>query len=318
MQPAGGSTREEHLPTPAEFASYVERMHGEHGRRWLKDLPAVQTRLAREWGLRLVGWLASGRGACVVRVLTAAAYDAVLKIPLVPSDTVTERLALSYWDGDIAPRVLQADAETGALLLEWVDGQPLSDEPNAEATLKTAVALLKRLHRVRPTAFPPLPSIDARIGALRRVRERHESNAGRLVLPRATKSRELAVRQWLASSAGDTRSVVLHGDLHPRNAMVRAGGSPVVIDPYGMLGEAARDAAYLALMLREDGDAVRRLRTVATRLQIDESRVMGHAYLIAIGAYSFRVVYDAPGRLDFLLDFIDYCERDDQALGAPT
>lgn len=293
---------------PAAFARAIERAHPSVGRAWLDELGDVQRRLAADWELVSLDWLPA-RGSCVLRARTASGEDVVVKIPVVAADTESEGRALAYWYGDGGPRLLATDAASGALLIAWVEGRPFADEPDTADTLRAAGRFLRELHRPREAPPPSLPTLEEKLAPWRRSREERERSeapglgaaalrAEAPALDAAALRTEVAVREWLAETADGT--TVIHGDLHPRNLLVRPEGGHCAIDPYGVVGDPARDAASLALFFREDGRAPERLDLVAGAAEVEHARVVAHAYALAVGAYRFRVAYGIPAGRAFL------------------
>lgn len=287
----------------AAFARSIARAHPSVGPSWLRDLGAVQRRLAAEWQLTSMDWLPA-RGSCVMRAATAAGTDVVVKIPVIAQDTVSERRALAYWDGDGAPRLLRSDARSGALLIAWVDGRAFVDEPDTRDTLRAAGDFLRALHRPKDASRPRLPTLEEKLAPWRRSREQAE---GSPLLDAATLRSEAAVRTWLAGSVPAT--TVIHGDLHPRNLLVRRDGALSAIDPYGIAGEPARDVASLGLFFREDARAPHRLDALAASTGADRDRVAGYAYALAVGALRFRVAYGIAAGRAFLEHVIGDLQR---------
>ncbi|HEV7806731.1 MAG TPA: aminoglycoside phosphotransferase family protein [Solirubrobacteraceae bacterium] len=293
----------------SEFVLGVQRAHPDAGQAWLDALPSLQHRLASRWSLRLRDWLPS-RGACVIRAVTVKDEFVIVKIPVIPADTISERLVLEYWGGDGAARLLGADAASGALLIQWVDGRPFVEEVDATRSLRRAADCLRELHRPRRANPPNLPTLEEKLAPWRRSRERQE-RASRDASAReaSRRGREAAVRGWLADSPECGGGAVIHGDLHPRNLLVRRDGSLVAIDPYGVRGDPSRDGASLALFFREDTKAIYRLDALSEYAELDRVRVAAHAYLLAVGAYRFRTAYDVLTGRPFLEDVIGDLER---------
>jgi streptomycin 6-kinase len=180
---------------------------------------------------------------------------------------------------------------SGALLMEWIDGRPFVEEHDTASTLRMAGDYLRRLHRPRPLARPCLPTLEEKLAPLRRSREEAErARQGAPILDEPTLRSEASVRAWLADPSRP-QTCVIHGDLHPRNLLVRGDGGLSAIDPYGLVDDPCRDAASLALFFREDRGAVARLEALADFAELERDRVYGHAYALAIGAYRFRVAY---------------------------
>ncbi|HEX4345648.1 MAG TPA: aminoglycoside phosphotransferase family protein [Solirubrobacteraceae bacterium] len=295
-------------PSPA-FVQAIERAHPDAAAAWLGELPRLQRRLATAWDLTLTQWLPA-RAACVVRAVTGDGEQAVLKIPVIASDTTSEGAALAYWDGDGAPELLRVDAVSGALLVAWVDGTAFVEEADGTESLRRAGELLRALHRPRPAGLPELPTLEQKLAPWRRSRELQERSSGaRRPLDDATLGTEAAVRAWLDGGPRRTGATAIHGDLHPRNLLVRRDGSLAAIDPYGVLGDPCRDAASLALFFREDATALARLEELADVAELERGRVVAHAYALAVGAYRFRMAYGISAGRAFLEDTVRALER---------
>jgi streptomycin 6-kinase len=294
----------------AAFARSIERAHPVIGPAWLRELPQLQRRLASEWELTLTQWLPA-RGACVRRAVSVADGDeVVVKIPVIAADTVSEGRALSYWDGDGAPRLRRVDAETGTLLVDWVDGRPFVEQRDTAGALRRAGEYLRELRRPRQAHRPDVPTLEAKLAPLRRSREQQEQACGGVpALDDSMLHGEAEVRTWLADSLGTVDASVIHGDLHPRNLLVRRDGCLSAIDPYGVVGDPCRDAASLALFFREDDKALCRLEALADFAAVDRDRVVAHAYAIAVGSYRFRVAYGVSAGLEFLQEVMTDLQR---------
>ena len=179
-------------------------------------------------------------------------------------------LALDYWDGDGAARVLAR--EGNALLLERAMG-PLSlsrmvyDGRDDEAS-RILCAVAAKLHaprpRARPAALIPLEEWFAPLPPIARAQ------GGVLAAAAATAHRLLA----------DPRDVVvLHGDLHHDNVLDAEGRGWIAVDPKRLLGERGFDFANL---LRNPdvepalapGRLERQLDVVAAAAQMDRARLL--------------------------------------------
>ena len=107
------------ISVPARFAADTLTREGEAARPWLARLPELVGELCARWGLRVAGDPLHGYLALVVPVLRGKARYA-LKVSWLDGETVNEAAALTLWDGGGAVRLINADDEAGALLLEWL------------------------------------------------------------------------------------------------------------------------------------------------------------------------------------------------------
>ncbi len=102
---------------------------GEGVEQWVARLPRLATKACARWRLTPDGALMHGFCAVVLPVRRPDGHPAVLKLTWVDGETEHEPLALRLYDGNGAVRLLDHDAELGALLLERLDPHSLDDEP---------------------------------------------------------------------------------------------------------------------------------------------------------------------------------------------
>jgi streptomycin 6-kinase len=87
---------------------------------WAARLPETLTQLGQEWSLTLGTPFDGDEASCswVAPVELADGGPAVLKIGLPHMESKSEIAGLRFWDGDPTVRLLRADDETDAMLLE--------------------------------------------------------------------------------------------------------------------------------------------------------------------------------------------------------
>ena len=207
---------------------------GDDGARWLADLPAIVREVARDWDLA-VGAPYELSYHYVAAVTCADGTPAVLKLG-VPTGTslAGEVPALAAFDGRGAVRLLRADLDRGALLLERATPgwrlRGLVPGRDSEAT-SAAVGVMRRLH-VPPPPGSSLPALVTQARAFDNYANVH-GDAGPLPLDLVVRAGGL-MRDLCASATG---RVVLHGDLHHDN-ILRATREPwLAIDPHGLVGD---------------------------------------------------------------------------------
>jgi streptomycin 6-kinase len=225
---------------PYALRNNVVDVWGAVGAQWLSTLPSLIDEVARDWTLEVgppyalsLNWVAPATRA------DGSAVVVKLGVPDGHLDNETE--ALRSYDGDGAIRLLAADAERGALLLERVTPGTMAaalvptDDPAATDAL---ITVGRRLHRV-PPAGCTLPNLRSEGGAFRKHLARF---AGDDPLPRSLVSRAAGLFDELCSSAED---MLLHGDLHHDNVL-RATREPwLAIDPHGVVGDVGYDCGAM-------------------------------------------------------------------------
>jgi streptomycin 6-kinase len=235
---------------------------------WLARLPATVQHLADRWSLTLgtpfddenasTGW--------VTRVTLSTGASAVLKLGMPHMESQHEICGLRFWDGDPTVRLLEADEDFGAMLLERCDpGTPLRNvsEPEQDSVI---AGLLKRLWRLAAAPFRPLSVLMAHWSEETLAHADSWTDSGLV--------RE-GLRLFDELSRNSPTMVLLATDLHAGNVL-RAHREPwLVIDPKPFVGDPAFDATQHLLnctsRLRSNPDAT--IRSFADLLGIDDARI---------------------------------------------
>jgi streptomycin 6-kinase len=201
--------------------------------------------LARDWGLT-PGDRFESSWHDVFAVTCADGTPAVLKTG---PEVAAEAAALAVFGGRGAVRLLRADLDREALLLERIaPGWRLRDlvpDRDAAAT-SAAVGVMRRLH------VPPPPGCRIREAVTQAEAfdgyARRFGTAGPLPLDMVVRAGGL-MRELCASATG---RAVLHGDLHHDN-ILRATREPwLAIDPHGIVGDPGYEVG--ALLYNPDPD----------------------------------------------------------------
>lgn len=147
-------------------------------------------------------------------------------------------------------------------VLPWLEGEPADRAPIPAAAGDRFADFLEALHRPAPdeapeNAFRGVPLADrAAAFALRFERLRHEADVMTPVI-------EAAWRRGLEAPRATTR-LWLHGDLHPRNVLVRDARISGVID-WGDVtaGDTASDLACIWMLFDDRGTRARLVERLA-------------------------------------------------------
>ena len=237
---------------------------------WLARLPDTLGDLEHRWSLTFGAPFDGGEASCawVAPVALAAGPPAVLKLGMPHMEGEHEIEGLRFWSGDPTVRLLEADDNLGAMLLERCEpGTTLRTAAEPEQDLVIA-GLLRRLWRspVAPHPFRPLSAMiahwsDETLAQTERGRDEGLVREG------------LRVFKELLQSA--PTNVLLATDLHAGN-ILRARRDPwLVIDPKPFVGEPAYDATQhlrnCELRLRSDPNGT--IRRFADLLGVDHERV---------------------------------------------
>ncbi len=268
---------------------------GEPGRAWQAGLPAVLAALAAQWSLTLGRPVPGGSSSYVVAARTADGADAVLKVAVPDPAFPAQAATLDRAAGRGYARLLAADLDRQALLLEALG-------PSLQQSSLAPADQLRRLADTLaeawlPAAGHPDPPLD-KAGSLHALVSRLGAEQVPPVEERVlTTALEYARRR---AEVAPSELVVVHGDPHPANLLQvrapRAGAASgwCFVDPDGFVTDRAYD---LGVTLRDwtshlDGpDARRRLEDwcllLADRSGVDATRIWEWGFLerVSTGLY---------------------------------
>jgi streptomycin 6-kinase len=238
--------------------------------QWLERLPETLRDLKHRWSLTLGAPFNSEEVSCawVAPVARADGTSAVLKLGMPHMEAEHELHGLRFWNGNPTVRLLEADDDLGAMLLERCEpGTVLRALPEPEQDIVIA-QLLHRLWRLpsSPHPFRPLSVMtaywsDETLAQAEQWPDRGLVSAG------------LRLFEELPRSA--PTEVLLATDLHAGNVL-RAQREPwLVIDPKPFVGDPAYDTTQhlfnCDVRLRTDPEGT--IRRFADLLGVDRERV---------------------------------------------
>jgi streptomycin 6-kinase len=268
------------------LARNIVAVWGTDGARWLAELPSFVRALARDWDLT-IGAPYELSYHYVTAVTCGDGTPGVLKLGVPTGTSLAEEApALAAFGGRGAVRLLRADLDRGALLLERITpgwrARDLVPDRDSEAT-SAAVGVMRRLH-VPPPPGCTMPEALAQAAAFDDYLTVH-GQAG--PLPRDLVVRAGGLMRELCESATDR--VVLHGDLHHDN-ILRATREPwLAIDPHGIIGDPGYEVG--ALLYNPDPDnrdqtltalVPSRVEQLADELAMPVDRVLAWGFVKAV------------------------------------
>ncbi len=203
---------------------------GPHWASWFDRLPGLVAAMLEEWQLDVDGAAMNGFCSLVVPVRTQSGDPAVLKLTFDGDDeSLHEGLALQRWGGRGTVRLLRAEPNRRALLLERLHPGDLTGLEDVDAC-EIVAAFYARLHI---PAMPQLRTVTSY------VEEWLIALAG---LPREAPLPRRLVEQTLSLGrdlVADPASIgrITHGDLHYENVLAADREPWLVIDPKPMSGD---------------------------------------------------------------------------------
>ena len=236
---------------------------------WERRVPETVRLLERHWSITL-GTPFEHDGCCswVAPARCSDGTAAVLKLGWPHFEAKHEISGLRFWNGDPTVRLLEAEDELGAMLLEQcIPATSLRTLPEPEQDVVVA-RLLRRLWRVpvEPHPFRPLSEMldfwaEETLASIDKRTDRGLVAEG------------LRLCKELPGTA-DTE-VLLATDLHAGN-ILRSEREPwLVIDPKPFLGDPAYDATQHIFNCRSRllADPLGMIRRMSDLLQLDSERV---------------------------------------------
>lgn len=231
---AGGTLGPLILPT-----QLVENCEKTPQRRiWLESLPQLLAKLLSDWSLRLdEPFHHEGTGSWISPVLRFDGTQAVLKLAMPHMEGKDEIQGLRYWSGRSMVQLLEADDDSGAMLLErCLPGTTLRSQPEPVQD-EVIAAVLKRLwdSTTETSHLPAFRPLSQMIDLWCR-----ETMAQRQLWPDAGLVNEgLRVMRELARPSPD--DVLLATDLHAGNVLRSQREPWLAIDPKPFVGDRAYD-----------------------------------------------------------------------------
>jgi len=257
---------------------------GERGKQWLATLPALLDQTADRLELTLLHPYPNLTYNYVAPAICADGREVVLKLGVPNRELTSEICALRYFSGRGSAVIIDADAESGVLVLErLVPGEPLTslakDRTDSEAT-SIACSLMRELHRPCSSEDRGMFQSVSDLGqGFQRLRAEFEGGVG----PFPQELVEEAERWWIDMKSTTGVEVLLHGDLHHDNIISAARSPWLAIDPKGYIGDPAFETGALLRNLWQDRHSLsnpaqtiaRRIDQFADELEFDKDRVRG-------------------------------------------
>src|SRR5262245_2809413 len=192
---------------PREFVGRAIELHGAAGRDWVRRLPTIVADCAHRWSLTVEAPFQPLSYNYAAPAIPRHGPPAVLKIGFPDQDLLWEAEALRLFDGQGAVRLLEADPQQGALLLERLEpGVPLAALGDDEPATTIVAQVMRQLWRPVP-AEHSFPSVADWADGLGEMRTQFGGTSG--PLPMALVDQAEALFAELIGSMSEP--VLLHG-----------------------------------------------------------------------------------------------------------
>ena len=217
---------------PPAFIDKVHRIFGDEGREWLPGLPGIVARCRHRWGL-CEGTMCPDMSMNYIEFTTTAAGEPVaLKVGVPHAELFTEMEALRLYKGGRAARLLDADRELGAILMQRLrPGTMLWQLGDNQRETRIAASIMRELPVSVPSTHS-LPTFRRWVERAFRLTRTEWDPQG--LMPRDLIDKAEQAFEEIERTA--TGHVVLHGDLHHENILFDARSGWTAIDPKGVIG----------------------------------------------------------------------------------
>lgn len=265
----------------------IINLYGKIGKEWLKSLPNIIEKLSKQWQLTNVKPVKNMSWNFVALATRKDNLPVVLKISCDKKLIQDEYNTLKQFDGNGAIKVLDIITEYNALLLEQaIPGYLLKEHHplKIEDTINIYADVVKKLskHELSDTNY---------------THAKEWCNAiDRIQNPRIAKhfiEKSMQLRSELLNTA--QHEYLCHGDLHLEN-IIQHGSNWIIIDPKGIIGEMAFEAAAFDLISKDEmkdvstisSKVIDRITQLSKALEISFDRLLSWIFLrIIISAQWF-------------------------------
>ncbi len=246
------------IVVPVAFAAVRSADGGDVGRQWVAALPALVERLCQQWGLEVEDPAPMHGYFGLVVPVKRRGERCALKISWQEDVTADEAIALATWDGRGAARLLAANPEAGALLLERLDWRRSLRHLELLEAAAVAGGLVRRLAVAAPPGIRTLHDVADDLAAS--LPSRQEK------LGRPVSKRWLDAACDLARELGPHVSDrLVHGDLHYGNVLAGQREPWLAVDPKAVAGDpefSVPELLWTRIDEVSDASGVRRLLAV--------------------------------------------------------
>lgn len=264
---------------PEDFAIRIRALHGARGDAWLAQLPQLVGRFCSRWSVTIEAPVPSPSYNYVAKGRRSDGQPVALKLGVAHDGLLAEIEALRLYNGRGCAKLLAAQPDEGALLLEWVEpGAMLVTVEGDERATRIAAEVMRALWRPLPQEHP-FPTTAKWAEGLKRLRATFGGGTG----PFPKKLVEAAEQLFAELLASSALPVLLHGDLHHYNILSAIRAPWLAIDPQGLAGEPLYETGAL---LRNPMPQIaawsdlrrilaRRIAILAEMLEADAVRILG-------------------------------------------
>lgn len=291
------------LELTKNFEKTIVSTYGSEGKRWLDGLPELLEKCSTYWNVTVDQSLYHLSYNYITTVRKNDDTVAVLKIGYPEEkELFTEMAALRFFDGNFTVRLLDENADLGAMLLEKIKpGTTLKTiQKNNDAEASQIAAPIIRDIPIDVPDHHSFPTVADWIKVLQRIRDKIKNTSiTSTMLDRAQDF-------FLQLEETKTEDKLLHGDLHHDNILFDDQRGWIAIDPKGVVGDPAFHGARFIQNFWDttptESLVKNRIETIAYAQRFDSQRIGKWAYVdfIISNCWSLEENQDHEIDKDFL------------------
>lgn len=266
---------------PDAFEKKIIGAFGEIGSKWLGSLEDTVAEYLKKWKLESLGPVDNLSYNYVLKVMNEKQNNAILKLGIPNYDFANEVRTLQTYNGEGCVRILRAEPEHGAMLLEHVLPGNMLLGLTEEATVHHFASVWKAIRRT-VDANANHPSIGDWMTSLDRYLKNIPEDAP---IAKDYIFQAKAYHEEIKQTSSGAE--LLHGDLHHENILYSEKVGWIAIDPKGVIGDSYFDVvSFLTNHLFEKSNPREllevRVNLLCSELQLDKSRLLKAAVALSI------------------------------------
>ncbi|ASN03872.1 aminoglycoside phosphotransferase family protein [Virgibacillus necropolis] len=220
------------MKIPNAFQEKIIGCFGDDGKDWLHTLEAKIQSYLKNWDLTSIGPVSNLSYNYVLRVLDSEVKPCILKLGVPGFDFQNEVRTVHLYNGEGCAKLLKADSENGAILLDQlVPGTMLSEVEDESIVIRHYIKVWEAIRRPLPEGNS-MPMISDWVTSITRYRASDQNGDS----PISESILDLAER-FFHELIETAEPELLHGDLHHENILYSERHGWMAIDPKGVGGD---------------------------------------------------------------------------------
>lgn len=273
----------------SKFMKTIRDIHKEKGENWLANFEHLITDCEKRWKMNIMQPFELSYNFVAPATLEDGT-KIVIKLTVPNEEFYSEVAAIKEYNGKGMVALIDCNLEKGVLILEQlIPGDTLATIENEEEAVVIASNIMKRLWKSAPKSSS-IQKITHREKSIIRISEQNPEGLG----PISKETIQEAVDIFKDLVSSQTKTYLLHGDLHHYNILKASENTWCAIDPKGLIGEREYDIIQFLLNKLENKDLnfvlEKRINYFVEHLNLDKKRILlwGFAHAVLSTCWSLE------------------------------